>query len=248
MVKAFKFVAGLEKKRKRDGDQPSGSFSDPGPPFHARYFSGCESSYFQSYWHQEDKQFQLGSSNIISQSISIPIPTLENNSNRKSEKSSQSVTEPRKRLRPFRWQRERKRRLLDPGSSCNSTPCTSMFSGKNTLHVKPPNQLSDQSSHSHKVTSILWEYIKLIKTFFDLRVGGIILKRHQLLYFSCDICPPKLNNQNHVVIYFYCAMFLLVCCICLCLLPFTRKYVGCGMLLSFSATYTVCIAAYTMPA
>lgn len=151
----FKFISGLQK-RKRDGDQPCGSFIDTCPPFHTEYFSGCKSSHCQSScWDQEDKQFQLGSLNIISQSISIPTPTLENNSDRKSEKSSTSVTELGKRSRPFRWQRERKRRLLDPGNSWGLTPCTSTYSDKNTLHEKPPNQFSAHSCHSHKVNSIL---------------------------------------------------------------------------------------------
>lgn len=152
---AFKFNSELQKKRKRDGHQPSGSFNDPLPPVHARYFSGCESSYVQSScWHQEDKQSHL--SNVISQSISMPNRTHENNSNEQSEKSSQSVTELGKRRRPFRWQRKRQRRLLDPGNNCNSIPCTSTYSGKNTLHAKPPHQLSYQSCHSHMVNSILW--------------------------------------------------------------------------------------------
>ncbi|XP_038906314.1 telomerase reverse transcriptase isoform X2 [Benincasa hispida] len=172
-------LSGLLNKRKRDGEQPSGSFSDPCPPFHARYFSGCESSYFKSScWRQEDKQFQLGPSDIISQSISIPIPTLENNSNRKSEKSSQSVTELGKRSRPFRWQRERKRRLLDPENNCSSTSCKSISSGKNILHAKPPNPLSDQSCHSHKQARKIIEevYINRKSMFYNLDCSGIVLK------------------------------------------------------------------------
>ncbi|KAA0048343.1 telomerase reverse transcriptase [Cucumis melo var. makuwa] len=167
----------LQKKRKRDGHQPSGSFNDPLPPVHARYFSGCESSYVQSScWHQEDKQSHL--SNVISQSISMPNRTHENNSNEQSEKSSQSVTELGKRRRPFRWQRKRQRRLLDPGNNCNSIPCTSTYSGKNTLHAKPPHQLSYQSCHSHmqsrKITKEV--YINRKSMFYNLDSSTNLLK------------------------------------------------------------------------
>ncbi|XP_022152578.1 telomerase reverse transcriptase isoform X3 [Momordica charantia] len=192
---------GLQKKRRKgadianpimDGGQPSGSFSSSCPPFHTGYFSGCKRSYMQSScWHQEDKHYQLGSSNTISQSISAPTPTLERNSNGKLEKSIKFVTELGKRSRPFRWQRERKRRLLDPGNSCNLIPCTSICSGKNTLHGKSPSQLSAQSCHSHKcIGSLLLQprkniaeevYINRKSMFYNLDCSPSILRRGNVL-------------------------------------------------------------------
>ncbi|XP_022935603.1 telomerase reverse transcriptase isoform X1 [Cucurbita moschata] len=172
------------QKRKRDGDQPCGSFIDTCPPSHTEYFSGCKSSYCQSScWDQEEKQLQLGSLNIISQSISIPTPTLENNSDRKSEKSSTSVTELGKRSRPFKWQRERKRRLLDPGISWGLTPCTSTYSDKNTLHEKPPNQFSAQSCHSHKQArkNIEEVYINRKSMFYNLDCSSAIPLKGNIL-------------------------------------------------------------------